>query len=118
MQGIDLTCNVLIEELANHRCLARVACKEDVDLAHITPLECRRHRLKEVLDTAPNAILKRTLELFHINVQTDLCAVARLPRLFRREERDLRIEAVPRRELLIARTTLPEGTQALSDERR
>ena len=81
MQCIDLTRNVLVEELAHHRCLAGVAREKDVDLAHISPLECRCHRLKEILNAAADAVLKCALELAHVDVQADLCAIPRIPRL-------------------------------------
>ena len=86
-----------------------------MNLPHAAPFECRRHRLEEVLDTAPNPLLERTLKLSHVNVQTDLRAIARVPRLLRGEQSNLRVEAVSRRELLIALTALPEGTQPLRE---
>ena len=59
-----------------------------MNLPHAAPFECRRHRLEEVLDTAPNPLLERTLKLSHVNVQTDLRAIAAFP-VFSEENRVL-----------------------------
>ena len=49
-----------------------------MDLAHIAPLERRRHRLEEILDTTANTFLKCPLQFAHVDVQADLCAVPRV----------------------------------------
>ena len=85
-------------------------------LPYITPLEGRRHRLEEVIHAAPYAVLKRTLELFHVDVQANIRAVACIPRFFRGEQCHLRIERIPCCELLIARAMLPEGAQPLGED--
>ena len=85
-------------------------------LPHLAALERCRHRLKEVLHAAADTVLERTLKFLHIDVQADLRAIACIPRFLGGEQRDLRIECIARRELLIARTALPERTQSLGED--
>ena len=110
------TRNVLLEKLAYHRRLAGIACEENVHLPHSAPLERRCHRLEKVFHPAPNPILKRALELAHIDVDMHLRTVARVPGLFRGKERERRLEAVACRKLIIAGAALPERTQPLGED--
>ena len=86
LQRVNLTGNVLIEQLANHWCLAGVTCEEDVYLPYITSLERRRHRLEEIIHTAPYTVFKCPLKFFHIDVQADVCTISCIPCLLRREQ--------------------------------